>query len=94
MAAVFGTIAGISAWRGHAVWIYWTGTAAIFLAPALLFPSVLKPVQKVWMTLTLLIGWVMSRVLLTVVFFLAITPIAIFFEMFRKRSAGFENGET
>lgn len=41
----------------------------------LLLPVVLHPISKVWYALSELLGTVMSRVLLTIVFFLIITPI-------------------
>ena len=77
MGVVFGLFGGYSAWRGHGFWIYAAEVGVFFLAFGLIFPVALKPVQKIWMTLALLMGWVMSRVILCVLFFAAVTPIGL-----------------
>ena len=83
MGAAFGLFSGYSAWRGHGFWVYPAAAAAFFLALGLVFPPALKPIQQVWMTLALLIGWVMTRVLLGALFYLVLTPIS-----FLSRLAG------
>jgi hypothetical protein len=57
---------------------------AAFLAPGvalvalgLLFPKALKPVYLVWMSLALVLGLVVSHVVLTLFFYLVITPIGL-----------------
>ena len=77
MTVAFGLLSGFLAWKAHASAVYFLGAGVFFLALGLLFPAALKPVQKIWMTLALLMGWVMSRVILVALFFLAITPIAL-----------------
>jgi membrane protease YdiL (CAAX protease family) len=46
-----------------------------------LAPVVVKPLFYAWMTLALALGWVMTRVLLTVFFFLVLTPVALIFRL-------------
>ncbi|NNF58285.1 MAG: hypothetical protein HKN04_08585 [Rhodothermaceae bacterium] len=41
----------------------------------LLAPALLRPVYRVWMTLAVVLGFIMTRVLLSVLFMLVITPI-------------------
>lgn len=41
------------------------------------WPSFYRPIAVLWLGLSTLIGSVMSRVLLTIVFFLVVTPIGI-----------------
>jgi hypothetical protein len=41
------------------------------------FPIILRPIHKVWMTISILLGWVMTRVILSVLFYLVITPISL-----------------
>jgi hypothetical protein len=38
---------------------------------------VLRPFHKLWMTLALLMGFVMSGVILTILFYLVLTPIGL-----------------
>ena len=84
MAGAFGLFGGIAAWRGHGVWVWLLSAAVFFLVFGLILPMALKPIQKVWMTLALMMGWVMSRVLLCVVFFIAVTPIGLFMRLSGK----------
>jgi hypothetical protein len=69
-------------------WIYWKhgtlpaawgfGGAGLFLiASGLLAPAALAPLQKAWMALAVCLGFVMTRVLLTVLYYLVITPIGM-----------------
>ena len=41
-------------------------------------PVILKPIYKTWMTFAVIIGWIMTRVILSVLFFSIITIIGIF----------------
>ncbi|RPI03857.1 MAG: hypothetical protein EHM72_00230 [Calditrichaeota bacterium] len=68
--------------RERAFWFI--GASLFFLIFGVLFPTFLKPIYKVWMFLALTLGWLMSRVLLTVVFFLLFTPIALIFKVISK----------
>ena len=42
-----------------------------------MWPAALKPLQKIWMTLAILLGWVMSRVIIMLVFFVIVMPLAL-----------------
>ena len=37
----------------------------------------LKPLHKLWMTLAVLLGWLMTRIILIVLFYLVVTPIGL-----------------
>lgn len=47
-------------------------------------PVILKPVYRVWMALAVVLGFVMTRVILTVVFFLVMTPIGLVMRLLGK----------
>ena len=47
----------------------------MFLGFGLFFPYALKPFYKVWMAFALLLGLIMTRFILTLTFFLIITPM-------------------
>ena len=51
--------------------------ALTFVGLGLIIPVVLKPLYFVWMTFAAILGWVMTRVILSLVFYLIITPIAL-----------------
>ncbi len=40
------------------------------------FPIALKPLNKVWMIFAIVLGWVMTRVILTILFYFVLTPIS------------------
>ncbi len=47
-------------------------------------PIVLKPLNKAWMTLSIILGWFMTRVILTILFYIALTPISLLSRLFKK----------
>lgn len=49
-------------------------------------PHFLKPVFKVWMAFAELLGWIMTRVILIILFYAVLTPTALVARVvFRKR---------
>ena len=51
---------------------------------SLIIPAVAKLILKVWGYLALALGWINSRILLTAVFYLVLTPIALISRIFNK----------
>ena len=43
----------------------------------LVFPKILKPLYLIWMTFAVIIGWVMTRIILSILFYIIITPIGL-----------------
>lgn len=75
-------LAGLAiSWRGgwaHDGVVRWLVVAGVALmSGGLIAPAALRPVYLVWMGFALILGHVMTRVLLTLVFFLIITPIGL-----------------
>lgn len=58
--------------------------AAAFFAPALLIPLALKPVYIAWMRLALVLGWINTRLILLVMFYLILTPVAAIMRLFKN----------
>ena len=77
MGAVLGVLGILLMWRGREWYPYFIITSVIFLFPACFFPLLLKPIQRAWMTLAILLGWLMTRVILIVLFYLVVTPIGL-----------------
>src|SRR5712691_6208446 len=50
---------------------------AVLIVVAFVVPNALKYLHAAWIGLSLLIGWVVTRVILTIVFFLVVTPIGL-----------------
>jgi hypothetical protein len=58
--------------------------AAAFITIALLAPVALGPVYRLWMKIGLVLGWVNTRIILGLVFFLIFAPVALFFRLLGK----------
>ncbi len=86
MAAVLAIIGVFVFFKGSVperAYILWA-VAAAFLLSGGLIPSLLKPVNKLWMGLALVMGWFMSRIILSLVFILAITPVSLVMKLLSK----------
>lgn len=64
---------------------YAAGAAGVlFLLLAAAAPKALRPVQTGWMAFAFALGWIMSRVILTVFFFVAVTPVGLLMRLLGK----------
>lgn len=79
-------LAGFSFWRDHPVRaaIVASAAGAVLLCTFALFPLWLKAF-RVWMKLAEVLSWVMTRVLLSIFFFLVLTPTGLVMRLFGKR---------
>ena len=65
--------------------IYFVIIGAILILTGLIYPTILKPINKVWMGLAIVLGFIMSRVILTIFFYIILTPISLLAKIFRKK---------
>lgn len=80
----FGILGVLFLWRGQTANFFFF-LAAFFSIFGLFWPTPLKPIQKIWMALALMIGWVMTRLILCILFYALITPIRFLSRLFGKR---------
>jgi len=59
--------------------------SAAFILSAVIIPKILKPIYKIWMTFAIILGWIMTRVILTILFYLIVTPTGIIGRLFGKQ---------
>ena len=52
-------------------------TSSVFLILGLMAPMILKPFYLIWMIFAVILGWVMTRVILSMLFYLILTPIGL-----------------
>ena len=80
----FVVLGGISWWRGHELppRVLWT-LAALLIVPGAIAPAVLGPVHRVWMAFATVLGHVNTRIILTVLFYLVMTPVGLIMRLFR-----------
>ena len=81
---ILGLLAGLLFWRGSAATPWFLALALIFGAWGLFWPGGLKPVYRAWMTFAIILGAVMARVLLTILYYLVVTPIGLIMRLFGK----------
>jgi hypothetical protein len=67
-------IGGLLFWKERPSYPYFLGIGTFLIASGLILPGLLKPFQKVWMTLAVILGWIMTRVILSILFYLILTP--------------------
>lgn len=68
-------IAAVLTWKlhPHYPYVWMLGFALILLS--FIQPALLKPVYFLWMTLAVILGWIMTRLLLSLLYFGVFTPI-------------------
>jgi hypothetical protein len=59
------------------------GTVLLILGIAI--PVILKPIYWVWMVFATILGWIMTRVILIVLFYFVVTPISLVFRLSGKQ---------
>jgi hypothetical protein len=77
-------LGGLSCWRstGHYPWLFIVAITILLVGFAM--PMLLKPIHKVWMILAVLMGWVVTRIILAVLFYLIVTPIGLSIRLLGK----------
>ena len=81
MAAAFGLLSALLKYRGSELFPYALGLAGAFLLIGLAQPRLLKQLYLGWMGLAFALGAVMSRVILTLLFFTGMTVIGLISRM-------------
>jgi uncharacterized membrane protein HdeD (DUF308 family) len=98
----FGIIVGgiflaIGIWiffKSESTFAYLLGFLGIFLIlGGLLFPRNLIGIYKIWMGTAFALGWIVSRTILVLLFYLIVTPIGFIAKLFNKHfmDVNFEN---
>ena len=84
---VGGVFLGIGLWPllfGEAYREWALAVAAVLLLPALVWPPALGPLFKGWMFIGHVLGWINTRIILGLVFYLMVTPIGLLLRLLGK----------
>ncbi len=81
---VFGLLGGLLFWRNSEFFAYILILSAALFILGLFLPVLLKPLFIVWMGFATVMGWIMTRVILILLFYLVFTPIAFFARLLKK----------
>jgi len=60
------------------------GTGLLFLALGLVYPQILKPLHKIWMSLGVILGYFVTKIILFISFFVIIVPMGILLRLLGK----------
>lgn len=82
---ILAVIATILLVKQKSTYIYFYGAGLFFVLAALAVPIIVKPVFILFLYIAHVLGWVMTRVLLSILFYLVITPIGLMGRCFGKR---------
>lgn len=88
MAVVLSIIASLLLWYNKPAWMYFYSASAFFLICGIIAPKLLFPIEWVWMKLSQILGYIMTRVILITVYYLAVTPIGLLRQLFSKDPLG------
>ncbi len=64
---------------------YYLTIGLLLIISAIFYPMILKVFYKIWMTFSNVFGWIMTRVILFLFYFIIFTPIAIILRIFGER---------
>lgn len=77
-------IAAFLFWKQRPSFLYFAYIGGGFALLGLAVPILLKPIYKVWMSFAVVMGFIMTRVILTVLYFGMFTPIALLTKLLGK----------
>ena len=70
-------ISGLLFYYGKSYYEIIAYTGGGFIGVGIIIPILLKPIYLTWMIFAVILGWVMTRVILSSVFYLIMTPIGL-----------------
>lgn len=71
-------------WKDFEWYIYIISTGLILLLSGLFIPIILRPLYIVWMSFAAILGYIMTRIILTVIFCLLFIPVGTILRILRK----------
>jgi hypothetical protein len=85
LSAILGVFGLVHFLKGHAgAYPWFWGTGAVSLALSLFVPRAMRPVYIAFTKIAHAIGWFNTRVILTLIYYVILTPIALIMRLLRK----------
>jgi len=78
-------ISGYLFWKEKESFQIFLAIGIILFLTAIALPSVLKPVYWIWMIFAIILGWFMTRVILSLLFYVVFTSIGLTLRFFGKQ---------
>jgi Saxitoxin biosynthesis operon protein SxtJ len=72
-------------WLAGRPWPLWPWiSAAVFAVPALVYPPVLRPFNALWLKIGHVLGWINTRIILGVVYFMVFLPAGLLLRVLHR----------
>lgn len=84
IAAVLGLISGVLFWKESTLTSYFFYPAALLLVSGLVLPMALKPLYIGWMSFAVVMGFFMTRVILSLLFIIVFAPAGLVIRLLGK----------
>ena len=81
-------IAGLLFWKEKESFQLFLAIGIVLFVAGIATPFTLKPIYWVWMTFATILGWLMTRVILSLLFYVILTPIGLIARLFGKQFLG------
>ncbi len=85
---VFTLLGGALWWKGKDTYTIFLVLSSAFFFFGFVLPGLLRPLQKAWMTLAVVMGFFMTKVVLAILFYLVFTSIGLVSRLFGKKFLG------
>lgn len=77
-------LAGFLFWKEKGSYFYFLIVGNVLVILSELCPGILKPLQKPWMMFVVALGWLSNRIILSIIFYLVVSPIGLILRLFGK----------
>ena len=78
-------ISGFLFWKEKESFQIFLTVGAVLCIIGVVIPVILKPIYWIWMIFANILGWIMTRVILSLLFYMIITPIGFISRLFGKQ---------
>ena len=78
-------IAGFFFWKEKESFQLFLTIGTVLFVTGIVIPFTLKPIYWVWMVFSTILGWFMTRVILSLLFYVVFTPIGLIARLFGKQ---------
>ncbi len=82
---LLGLLGGVLWWKGKDTYSLFLILSCAFFFLGFILPGVLKPLQKAWMAFAVVLGFFMTKVILSILFYLIFTAIGLGGRLFGKQ---------
>jgi len=72
-------------WKSKDIYKYFLIISVFLFGAGIIAPIILKPLYFIWMTFATILGWIMSNIILSILFYVIFTLISNILKLFGKR---------